>query len=159
MQISKLLPARASAIVPLLRQLHSFHLAQESELLQPEPTDDELTNFLMQWLRREGVTALIAGPVTTPHAYLIFEIENRSGSILTKPECRAMLHHICVDARHRREGLGSALITEMKVLAKAQKVDRIGTTYAQFNTASAALMASNGLTPRRTYASIEFADL
>jgi ribosomal protein S18 acetylase RimI-like enzyme len=159
MLISKLLPARAASLVPLLQQLHGFHVAREPELLHSAPSDADLTTFLTDWLARDDVTALVAGPVSAPVGYLIYEIERRPGSVLTKPECRAMLHHICVDAHHRRSGVARALITQLKDDARRAGVDRIGTTFANYNTASAKLMAACGLTPRRTYASIDFEDL
>lgn len=155
MQISELSPDRSTVIVPLLQQVHALHVAHEPHLLHADPDPQSLTEFLSNWIKKDSVTALIIGPPETPCAYLIYEVEKRPGSVLTQPETRVTLHHISVDAAHRRQGLGRALITEMTHRARAAGIDRIATTFAPFNTASAALMKACGLTPHRILASVD----
>ena len=91
---------------------------------------------------QDGVTALIAGPPDAPAGYLIYQIEQRPASVLRHAECRAMLHHICVDTDHRRQGIAQALISAMRAQADVRAADTVWTSYGAFNTASAALMPS-----------------
>lgn len=63
-----------------------------------------------------------------------------------------MLHHISVDADHRRQGIGRALIDTMKAQLAKDGIRIIATTYASFNDASARLMAQAGLLPKTVYA-------
>lgn len=63
-----------------------------------------------------------------------------------------MLQHIAVAETLRRKGIARALMAEMKARAAARGISVIATTYAPFNTASAALMQSMGLEPVLTLA-------
>lgn len=67
-------------------------------------------------------------------------------------ETVGMVHHISVDAVHRRQGIAKALFAETRTRLAAQGVTTLATTYAAFNTASAALMASEGLVATTIYA-------
>jgi aminoglycoside 3-N-acetyltransferase I len=80
--------------------------------------------------------------------YLIYEIETRPSTPMRRGETRAILHVISVDATHRGQGVGSALIQAMRAELDPEAVQTIATTYATFNTPSAALMARAGFEPK-----------
>ncbi len=142
------LPAAAAAILePLLRQVHDLHVAQQPQHYLPTPAPEVLRGFLADWLAQPHVTALVAGDLAVPVGYLIYEEERRAASVLKPAQHRAVLHHICVDAGHRRRGIASALIARMRAECRAAGIGRIAVSYGAFNTASARVMAQAGLDP------------
>ena len=145
--IQELEPQDAACLIPLLRQVHDLHVIAHPDLYRAEPPDQDLAAFLQNWIARPEVTALIAGTVPNPSGYLIYEIETRPASVLRHAETRAMLHHICVEAAARREGIGQAMIGKMAETLRARRISNMVTTYAAFNSASAALMARAGFAP------------
>ncbi len=145
--ITTLPPARAAVLEPLLRQVHDLHVAHQPQHYLPTPEASVLRRFLNDWLAQPSVTALVAGELDAPVGYLAFEEERRAASALKPAVHHAVLHHICVDAGHRRKGIAAALIAQMRVLCHDAGIPRIRVTYAAFNTASARIMAQAGLDP------------
>ncbi len=150
------LPASDAAhLVPLTLQVQAVHSAQQPSRYTVDPDPQAVAAFLSGWLVQEHVTALVTGPTHAPSGYLIYEIERRGPSVLKRAETRAMLHHICVDSAHRRQGLGRALIAAFKAREDVRAADRLRTSYASFNAASAALMADAGFAPEVVFAGAE----
>ncbi len=145
--ITTLPPTRAAVLEPLLRQVHDLHVAHQPQHYLPTPEASVLRGFLTDWLAQSSVTALVAGDVDAPVGYLVFEEERRAASVLKPAMHQAVLHHICVDAAHRGQGIATALIAQMRVLCREAGITRIRVTYAAFNTASARIMAQAGLDP------------
>lgn len=152
MDISTLAPSDAGRLLPLLHQVHALHVDALPVMYPALDDDDAVVQFLTGWLSQDAVTALIAGPKDTPKGYLIYVIETRAASVMRKGETVGMVHHISVDAACRRKGIAKALFAEARARLAAQCVTTLATTYAAFNTASAALMASEGLVPTTIYA-------
>lgn len=145
--ITTLPPARAVVLEPLLRQVHDLHVAHQPQHYLPTPAAPVLRGFLTDWLAQPQVTALVAGDVDAPVGYLVFEEERRAASVLKPAVHQAVLHHICVDAAHRRQGIAAALIAQMRMLCRDAGIPCIWVTYAAFNAASARTMAQAGLDP------------
>ncbi|WP_339772250.1 GNAT family N-acetyltransferase [uncultured Pseudosulfitobacter sp.] len=145
--ITTLPPDRAAVLEPLLRQVHDLHVAHQPQHYLPTPEARVLRGFLTDWLAQPQVTALVAGDVDAPMGYLVFEEERRAASVLKPAVHQAVLHHVCVDAAHRRLGIAAALIAHMRLLCREAGISRIRVTYAAFNTASARTMARAGLDP------------
>lgn len=103
-------------------------------------------------LARDGVYAFGAILGDALAGYAVFEIEDKPETVLKHPCTRALLQHICVDAAHRRQGVAKALFEAAKAHMTPMGIRDYGTTYASFNTASAALMASLGFHPTLIYA-------
>ncbi|MEP4197602.1 MAG: GNAT family N-acetyltransferase [Aliishimia sp.] len=152
--ITELPPERAAVLVPLNLQVQALHAAQEPDRYVKDPDPDKVAAFLMQWLQSPATTALIAGSIKAPVGYLIYEIENRTASVLRKAERRAMLHHICVDAPSRNTGIARKLIETMRQRDDVRQADTIWTSYADFNTASASLMRAMDFVPKTVFAEI-----
>ncbi len=153
MDILDLSPEDAACLVPLNLQVQAIHAAKDPERYVADPDPDEVAIFLQRWLETPGMHALVAGSRADPIGYTIFEIESRAGNIFRKADRIGMLHHLGVDANVRRQGIGSALIRAVKARVHAAGADTLWTGYAAFNTASAAVMASEGLLPRQIRAS------
>jgi GNAT superfamily N-acetyltransferase len=141
------LPAHeAATLVPLLQDLHDLHVAHHPERYPADPCPQVLTTWLTEWLTDDMVHALVAeSPTGTIMGYVIWEFQERSASPLTTGGARAMVHHVMVAAPFRRLGVGKALLKAVRDQAQTEGAVRIAASYAPFNTASAALMASMGM--------------
>ena len=148
------LPAQeAATLVPLLQDLHALHVAHQPERHPADPCPQVLSAWLADWLKDDTVHALVAeSPTGAIMGYVIWEFQERSASPLTTGGARAMVHHVMVAAPFRRLGVGKALLKAVRDQAQAEGAVRIAASYAPFNTASAALMASMGLRPASIHA-------
>lgn len=143
----------AHRLVPLLQDLHALHVAHQPERHSATPKDQDLSDWLQEWLTAPNAQALAAeSPTGALLGYAIFDVEDRPALPIRPAERRAMLHHISVAEAWRRMGVGKALLEEVKSRALAEGAGVVATSYASFNTASAALMKSMGLEPVLTLA-------
>ena len=152
MTITRLPPEHAHCLVALNLQVQAVHSAEEPDRYVTDPDPEAVAAFLTDWLAEPHVTALISGPQDAPTGYLIYEILKRPKTALRQAECRAMLHHICVDEAHRRMGIGRELISAFKDQDDVRAADSLRTSYAAFNTASAELMRAMGFVPSVIFA-------
>ncbi|MFW8636943.1 GNAT family N-acetyltransferase [Cribrihabitans pelagius] len=153
MKIIDVPPAEAPRLLPLLKELHALHVAHQPARHVADPEDGALAAWLQDWLSSADAFALAAeDPQGALLGYLIFTLEVRPALPVRAAETRVMLQHIAVAEAHRRQGVARALMAEMKARAAARGVTVIATTYAPFNTASAALMQRMGLEPVLTVA-------
>lgn len=148
MTIRAIPPSQAARLMPLFHQVHDLHVAEQPDRYAPLPTDPETITWLSTWLSSETVHALGHETDGALTGYLIYEIETRPSTPMRRAETRAMLDVISVDAAHRSQGIGSGLIQAMRASLDPEAVPTIATTYATFNTPSAALMARAGFEPK-----------
>ncbi|MEM7318222.1 MAG: GNAT family N-acetyltransferase [Pseudomonadota bacterium] len=147
------IPAKdAQRLIPLLHQVHNLHVLHQPARYRALPDDESLADWLSDWLAAPGLTALGYARDKDLVGYLIYEVEKRQPTPFRASETRFMLHHICVDAMHRRKGIAKMLIAELDARARAEKADVLGVTYATFNITSAALMVQAGFSPAYIYA-------
>lgn len=148
MKILNLPASEAGRLIPLLQELHSLHVAHQPARYPADPSEAELQHWLHDWLEQDSVTALVAeSPKGGLLGYVIFEVEHRPPLPIRFSETRVMVHHIITAKAFRRMGVGLALLNAVKHQAKSLDINTISTTYAPFNTASAALFQSFGLQP------------
>lgn len=153
MKILDLAPEQAARLTPLLQDLHALHVTEHPARYHADPDEQALEDWLKSWLQEQHITALIAeSPQGALLGYVIFEIEVRPDLPIRKAETRIMVHQVAVAPAFRRMGVGLALLHETKRRAKKLNIATIATTYAPFNTASAALFQSLGLMPVLTLA-------
>ena len=152
MTIRPLAPDEAQRLLPLLHQVHALHVAHQPERYPPLPNDAETLDWLSGWLQGTNMQCLVAEQDSMLCGYAIYEIEHRPAIPLRHAETRGMLHQISVDAAHRRQGIGRALIRTIRSRLIAANITILATTYASFNKASAQLMADAGLAPKMVYA-------
>lgn len=147
MTVRPLPPDQIDQILPLLSQVHDLHVMQRPDYYRPIEDPEAVLTWLQRWVSAGDITTLVCGPAAALTGYLIYAIERHDASVLKPATHRAVLEHICVDANHRRAGLGRALVATMRQRVRAEGIDHIATTYATFNKASAALMAREGFVP------------
>ncbi|WP_372574250.1 GNAT family N-acetyltransferase [Ruegeria jejuensis] len=152
MDIVELQSPDAPRLMPLLHQVHDLHVNHLPTRYRPIARDPEAVDWLTDRLARDGVHsfgAIVEGELA---GYAVLEIEHKPGTVLKHPRTRAMLQHICVDAAHRKCGVAKALFEAAKAHLAPMGIREYGTTYASFNRASAALIASLGFHPALIYA-------
>lgn len=147
MTITRLPAAEAHLLVPLLRQVHDLHSARQPLRYAPTPDAGVLAEWLHDWLLHAHVVALVARQGPEVQGYAAVEIESRPASLFHPGESRGVLHHISIDAAHRRQGIGTALVQAVQAHLLQRDIPTLVTSYASFNTASARLMARCGLHP------------
>ncbi|MFV1440987.1 MULTISPECIES: GNAT family N-acetyltransferase [unclassified Phaeobacter] len=148
MRLIDIAPKEAHRIVPLLQELHALHVTHQPDRYPADPDGAALARWLETWLSEPSLTARAAvSPQGRIMGYVIYGIEERPALPVRRAETRAMLHHVAVAKSWQRMGVATALITDMKRSVAAKGVPVIATTYAPFNTASAALMQRMGLLP------------
>lgn len=153
MKIQDLPSKEAIRIVPLLRDLHALHVQEQPKRFLASPTEQELELWLQDWLSQPKTHAIAAeSPQGAIMGYTIFVEENRPWLPVRAQETRLMIHHLAVHSPFQRMGVGTALITEARKRAISLDVSSIGTSYAPFNAASAALFSRLGLEPVLTFA-------
>ena len=84
--------------------------------------------------------------------YIYAEIQRVPEREITYAYDILFVHHVGVHAEFRRMGVARALVRRVAEIAKAQSVERIGTSYWSFNSESEAFFASFGLAPYRVHA-------
>lgn len=152
MIIRPLAPDETPKLLPLLHQVHALHVHHQPDRYPPLRDDTETLAWLSGWLASDNVHCLVAEEDGTLCGYATYEIEHRPAIPVRRAETRAMLHHISVDAAHRRKGIGRALIADMRTRLAQDGIGIIATTYANFNQPSARLMADAGLSPKTIFA-------
>ncbi len=152
MPVTDLCPANAHRLLPLLHQVHESHLRHQPRRYAPLPEDARMIAHLRGWLSEPGVVALGYDEGESLRGYAIYKVEKLAATPFRRGETRVMLHHICVDAAYRRRGIGMALMDEIRARLRREGAQVLATTYAEFNTASAELMARAGLRPVVSFA-------
>ena len=146
--IQRIEPSEAARLVPLLAALHAVHAKARPDILRADPPSDELRDILETMLGKEGSVGLVAvAPDSAILGYAIYEVERHGATALDAERCWGILHHIAVEAAHRREGIGTALIEAMRAGLRAEGIPRMRTAYWAFNRASESLMRKAGFAP------------
>ena len=144
MTIQRLDHDQLSAILPLLEQVHGLHCAAEPHRYRAFLGRVDVLNWLEAWVETSQVRILISGTPDAPTGYLAYAVIRKPQSVIRPAQHYAVLEHICVDAPYRGQGIGHQLIAEMRKRLCTEGVARIRATYAAWNEASAALLASEG---------------
>lgn len=147
MTICEIPANEAERLLPLLHQVHDLHLQHQPDRYTSLPKDKRMCDYLRDWLSQPNVHALGFEVDDVLAGYTIYEIETRSASPFRLSETRAMVHQISVDASFRHQGIGTALMHEVRTRLIASGGTVVAASFADFNTASAGLMARCGLRP------------
>ena len=139
----------AGILLPLLEQVQKLHVDARPDIFRGDASLAEREEFLRQFIAREGVTALVCLQQDTAIGYLIYELQERGPSALKQAGRVGFLHQVGVEAAHRRRGIASALLEEMKTRLRAAGATSIRSEHYAFNAPSAQLMTSAGMQPLR----------
>ena len=139
----------AGKVLPLLAQVQDLHVDARPDIFRGDAPPTEREEFLRQFMAREGVTALACLQQDTAIGYLIYELQERGPSALKQAARVGFLHQVAVDHAHRRRGIATALMEEMKARLRAAGATSLRSEHYAFNIPSAKLMASAGMQPLR----------
>ncbi|MEM8629927.1 MAG: GNAT family N-acetyltransferase [Pseudomonadota bacterium] len=140
-----------AAMIPLNAQVQKLHAEALPHRFHANPDDAEVQARFRNWLQTEGVTVFGATAGDRLIGYAVFEIIETQDKLFTKGERFGFLHHIVVDTRHRRKGIGLSLIERGKQSLRETGIQRLEASYWAFNGASRHLMARAGLCPSEIF--------
>jgi ribosomal protein S18 acetylase RimI-like enzyme len=135
------LDAVARLAAELVRQHHHFDPAR---FMLVEPIEQGYRWFLSTQLEREDVLLLVAEVDGVIAGYLYGSIEERNWELLL--DTSGAIHDLYVEARHRKQGIAKALMTDAIERLKA-RAPRLVLNTATQNEAAQKLFASLGFRP------------
>lgn len=108
-------PADRESVERLARQVHGMHISWRPDIYEmPEELYPE-ERFLAAIKERQIYVAKIGGVVA---GYVAVQIRDTQNPVLTKRRVM-LLEEICVKESFRNQGIGTQMMTEIRVLAKA----------------------------------------
>jgi ribosomal protein S18 acetylase RimI-like enzyme len=108
------------------------HVAANPDLFAPVDRD-AVRSFLLECLDSKASYIRVAERQSTVVGFSFVEIYERRGTLLKLPRRFAYLELIAVDPDHQRSGIGSALLTDAKEIAKSRGIHRIELDVMGFN--------------------------
>jgi ribosomal protein S18 acetylase RimI-like enzyme len=109
---------------------------------------DAARSFLLEYLDSKTSYIRVAERQSTVAGFSFVEICERRGSFLRLPGKFAYLEFIAVDPDHQRSGIGSALLTDAKEIAKSLGIHRIELDVMGFNKGARQFYSSQGFSER-----------
>lgn len=98
------------------------------------PVDkDAARSFLLEYLDSKTSYIRVAERQSTIVGFSFVEIYEQGGSFIRLPRKFAYLELIAVDPHHQRSGIGSALLTDAREIAKSRGIHRIELDVIGFN--------------------------
>lgn len=137
----------AATLARLNAHVQGWHAAHYPEAFFPAPDPEALTAYFADRLSDPSCTAFLAGDPAT--GYALCQLHLRDPSIFSPGYRRLMVDHIAVAPEARRQGLGRALLTAARQLARDLKADEIMLDTWDANTEAHAFFSANGFQPRR----------
>lgn len=137
----------AATLARLNAHVQGWHAAHYPEAFFPAPDPEALTSYFTDRLADPSCTAFLAGDPAT--GYALCQLHLRDPSIFSPGYRRLMVDHIAVAPDARRQGLGRALLTAARQLARDLEADEIMLDTWDANTEAHAFFRANGFQPRR----------
>ena len=138
--------ADAAAIARLNALVQELHHRELPQLFKA-PDPEAFLPMVGAWLEKGERTGFIATVESGDDVgYVLLAVRQRPETSLTRPATVAELDQIAVDPRHRRQGVGSALVQEVVNHARDLGVDAVELTVHSFNEGAVAFFSAMGLT-------------
>lgn len=140
-------PGDAALVATLNSHVQSWHAAHYPQAFFASPDPVALTSHFRTRLEDPEVTCFLAGdPV---QGYALCVLQQRPHSIFSPPTRRLLVDHIAVAPDARRQGLGRALLTAARTLARDLACDEVLLDTWEANHEAHAFFRANGFSPRR----------
>lgn len=128
----------------LLRQTQLEHSAKNPDRYRKIDSHRELTEILEAQFSVPRAIAIgfeVEGDLA---GYLLAVVSEINGHGILVPRAFAMINEIAVHDDHRRQGIASLLLEELKHRAKDQGISMIRAAHGDFNRASARVLERHG---------------
>ena len=136
--------AELPRILPLVRQVQALHAAHLPARFHTRATDAAFLEWYQTGLRDNDAFVLVDERDGQLAGYLLAIPQRQPRSPFNEPLAELMLDQICVDARFRRQGVGTSLIVAMEARMQELELTVWRAKHWVFNAASAALMQKMG---------------
>lgn len=135
--------AEVELILPLSKQVNDLHVAAMPDVFRDDAAPSEVAGFFQDHLSK-GARIFVSEQAGQVVGYLLAIPVDRPKSPFQHATRYIELDQISVDAAHRGQGIGKALVQAMEVWMRARGVSQWKSNVYGFNTASNALMAGQG---------------
>ncbi len=137
----------AATVAALNTHVQGWHAAHYPEAFFPQPDPAALTAHFAERLADPATHCLLAGDPA--QGYALCALVARPLSLFSPPVRRLMVDHIAVAPAARRQGIGRALLTAARDLARSEACDEILLDTWEANTEAHAFFRATGFAPRR----------
>lgn len=131
-------------ICDLLRQTQLEHATENPNRYRKIESDRELTEIVETQLLAPRAIAIGFEMDRSLVGYLLAIVSEIKGNSTLVSRSFAMINEIAIQQDHRRQGIASLLLEELKNRAKNQGISMIRAAHGDFNKASAVVLERHG---------------
>jgi shikimate dehydrogenase len=126
-------PDDAAAIAQLNSQVQALHAAAVPDFFKPPAATTFPPDFWQERLTQPATVILVAEQAGAVIGYLYGDTSGAMETSSTYERPRFYIHHIGVDAAHRNQGVGTALVAAAKAVARNQGIRLLALSTWTFN--------------------------
>ena len=146
-QLRRATPEDAATVAGLNAHVQGWHAAHYPDTFFAEPDPAALTTHFTGRLADPDVTCFLAGDPALGYALCV--LQDRPLSVFSPPVRRLLIDHVAVAPQARRQGIGRALLTAARALARDLACTEVLLDTWQANHPAHAFFAANGFAVRR----------
>lgn len=135
------------ALVPLQREVQGLHVEAHPEIYR-ESTDDDLRAGMRHFLEQDQATIWVAWDGEAPLGFVVVLLKNLEGPYRL-PTRVLHVNQMGVSQHARRQGVGRALMAEVRAVARREGCQSLSLDVLEFNEEAKAFYASEGFEPFR----------
>lgn len=136
-----------STLAALNATVQSLHARLVPELFKPVGADTYDEQTMQRIVAQHDTIILVASVTGTPAGYAYAEVRRRPETPHARGSSEVYLHHISVEDRFRRMGIGSALLEAVGAAGRALGIERLATEAWIANEPALAFFQAHGMVP------------
>jgi len=144
MKIIKASKSDSGTIARLNFFVQKIHSEAHPNIFKPPYEDERTKSFFEKLLRDINNYIFLAYLSEIPVGYLWAQIQQIPETPLTYSKRRIHIHHVSVDEKYRRKGVGTSLLNEVKRLSKDMDIRDIAVDTWAFNSDANHFFRSQG---------------
>jgi ribosomal protein S18 acetylase RimI-like enzyme len=133
-----------SAIIALNRFVQDIHVAVEPSLFRQSRDMPGIEDFHLGFIKNEDHYTFVAEVGADLVGYVGIELQRRPANPFTNARNRLYVHQVGVHPRHRRHGVGRALMSTVDALANQLGVSEVSLDAWSFNADALSFFESLG---------------
>jgi diamine N-acetyltransferase len=133
-----------ATLVRLKQQIHGIHVAYDPAVYSAM-TDEEAVCFFEESMKEESTKIFVAVIQEEVVGHMITKAVERPAAPGRQASGSLLIDEICVDAEHRRQGIGRLLIEKAKELALSQGLQEVTLQVWDCNLEAVAFYKSLGM--------------